>query len=160
MTLQAIIGKFIVAVDEDIDPDNADSVFWAMSYRCNPIKDTHVVPYRELGHGPRTGDAEPDSAMLIDATMKQPMPPLALPKREYMENVKALWERLGLPPLRPETPLFGYSLGDWNETWDKNAQHAASGHAMGRSDSYRQRRRKGIAPNTPTRTVEGTRDDD
>ena len=72
-----------------------------MSYRCNPIKDTHVVPYRELGHGPRTGDAEPDSAMLIDATMKHPMPPLALPKREYMENAKALWERLGLPPLRP-----------------------------------------------------------
>jgi 4-hydroxy-3-polyprenylbenzoate decarboxylase len=160
LTLQAIIGKFIVAVDEDIDPDNADSVFWAMSYRCNPIKDTHVVPYRELGHGPRTGDAELDSAMLIDATMKQPMPPLALPKREYMENAKALWERLGLPPLRPETPWFGYSLGDWNETWDKNAQHTAGGHAMDRSDSYRQRRRKGIAPNTPTRTVEGTRDDD
>jgi UbiD family decarboxylase len=160
LTLQAIVGKFIVAVDEDIDPDNADSVFWAMSYRCNPIEDTHVVPYRELGHGPRTGDAEPDSAMLIDATMKHPMPPLALPKREYMENAKALWERLGLPPLRPESPWFGYSLGDWNDTWDRNAQEAARGHAMDRGDSYRQRRRKGIAPNTPTRIIEGLRDDD
>ena len=37
--------------------------------------------------------------MLIDATMKEPMPPLALPKRAYMENAKALWERLGLPAL-------------------------------------------------------------
>jgi UbiD family decarboxylase len=160
LTLQAIVGKFVVAVDEDIDPDNADSVFWAMSYRCNPIEDTHVVPYRELGHGPRTGGAELDSAMLIDATMKHPMPPLALPKREYMENAKALWERLGLPPLRPEMPWFGYSLGDWNEDWDRNAKEAARGHGMDRGDSYRQRRRKGIAPNTPTRTIEETRDDD
>jgi UbiD family decarboxylase len=160
LTLQAIVGKFIVAVDEDIDPDNADSVFWAMSYRCNPIKDTHVVPYREPGHGPRTADTEPDSAMLIDATMKHPMPPLALPKREYMENAKALWERLGLPPLRPETPWFGYSLGDWDETFDANAQTAAHGHAMDRGETYRQRRRRGIAPNTPTRIIEDTRDDD
>jgi UbiD family decarboxylase len=160
LTLQAIVGKFVVAVDEDIDPDNTDSVFWAMSYRCNPIQDTHVVPYRELGHGPRTGAAELDSAMLIDATMKHPMPPLALPKREYMENAKALWERLGLPPLRPEMPWFGYSLGDWNEDWDRNANEAARGHGMDRGDSYRQRRRKGIAPNTPTGIIEETRDDD
>ncbi len=130
LTLQAIVGKFIVAVDEDIDPDNADAVFWAMSYRCNPIKDTHVVPYREAGHGPRAADAELDSAMLIDATMKQPMPPLALPKREYMEHAKSLWERLGLPPLRPEMPWHGYSLGDWDERFDRQAERAAQGHAF------------------------------
>ncbi len=101
LTLQAVVGKFVIAVDEDIDPDNADAVFWAMAYRCNPIRDTHVVPYREPGHGPRTSDKpEPDSAMLIDATMKEPMPPLALPKRDYMENAKTLWERLGLPALQ------------------------------------------------------------
>jgi hypothetical protein len=92
--------------------------------------------------------------------MKHPMPPLALPKREYMENAKALWERLGLPPLRPETPWFGYSLGDWSETSDAAARQAALGRAMDRSDSYRQRRRKDIAPNTPTRIIEDTRDDD
>jgi UbiD family decarboxylase len=159
LTLQAIVGKFIVAVDEDIDPDNADAVFWAMSYRCNPIKDTHVVPYREAGHGPRAADAQLDSAMLIDATMKQPMPPLALPKREYMEHAKTLWERLGLPPLRPEAPWHGYSLGDWDERFEKNAELAAQGHAFDRGESYRQRRRKGIAPNTPTRLIEETNDD-
>ncbi len=159
LTLQAIVGKFIVAVDEDIDPDNADAVFWAMSYRCNPIKDTHVVPYRETGHGPRAAGGEPDSAMLIDATMKQPMPPLALPKREYMEHAKSLWERLGLPPLRPEMPWHGYSLGDWDERFDRQAERAAQGHAFDCGDSYRQRRRKGIAPNTPTRAIEETNDD-
>ena len=43
--------------------------------------------------------------MLIDATMKTPMPPLALPKKEYMENAKVLWERLGLPALKPEVAV-------------------------------------------------------
>ena len=52
-TLQAAIGKFVIAVDEDIDPENADAVFWAMAYRCNPVEDTQIVRYRELGHGPR-----------------------------------------------------------------------------------------------------------
>ena len=41
------------------------------------------------------------------------MPPLALPKRDYMERAKGIWEELGLPPLRPQPPWFGYSLGDW-----------------------------------------------
>ena len=98
--------------------------------------------------------------MLIDATMKHPMPPLALPKREYMENARALWERLGLPPLRPQTPWHGYSLGDWNEEWDRSAHDAAQGRWIDRSESYRQRRRRGIAPNTPSRIIEGTKDED
>ena len=155
LTLHPFVGKFVIAVDEDIEPRNADAVFWAMSYRCNPAVDISVVPYREPGHGPRTSDKpELDSALLIDATMKHPMPPLALPKREYMEKAKALWEQLGLPPLKPESPWFGYSLGDWTEEWDRNALTAARGEWMDRSESYRQRRRRGVIPNTPVRAVE------
>ena len=59
--------------------------------------------------------------------MKTPMPPLALPKREFMENAKELWEKLGLPKLTPESPWFGYSLGEWNDDWDKRAALAAAG---------------------------------
>ncbi|MCK9915561.1 UbiD family decarboxylase [Microbacteriaceae bacterium K1510] len=155
LTIQAIVGKFVVAIDEDIDPENPDSVFWAMSYRCNPINDTRVVPYREHGHGPRNGAAgETDSALLIDATMKRAMPPVALPKREYMEEAKVLWEKLGLPALKPETPWFGYSLGEWEDVWDKNAEQAARGEWMERSESYRQRRRSGVMPNTSARSDE------
>ncbi len=155
LTLQAYVGKFVIAIDDDIDPDNADSVFWAMSYRCNPIDDTKVVPYRVRGHGPRQeANPRPDSAMLIDATMKGPMPPLALPKREFMEGAKALWERLGLPALRPEPPWFGYDMGDWNEEWDRNAMQAARGEWPERSERYRQRRAKGVEPNTPVRGQE------
>jgi 4-hydroxy-3-polyprenylbenzoate decarboxylase len=155
LTLHAYVGKFIIAVDDDIDPRNTDAVFWAMSYRCNPVEDTQIVLHREPGHGPRTSDRpETDSALLIDATMKASMPPLALPKREYMENAKRLWEKLGLPPLKPEMPWFGYSLGDWTEEWDRNAADAAAGNWMKRNESYRQRRRRDVAPNTPTRTAD------
>jgi 4-hydroxy-3-polyprenylbenzoate decarboxylase len=155
LTLQAAIGKFVIAIDEDIDPDNADAVFWAMSYRCNPATDTHIVPLREAGHGPRTeGQQGIESALLIDATMKHKMPPVALPAREFMENAKALWERLGLPPLRPQMPWHGYSLGDWTEEWAENAAQATRGEWASRSESYRQRRRADVAPNTPVRAVE------
>jgi 4-hydroxy-3-polyprenylbenzoate decarboxylase len=155
LTLQAAIGKFVIAVNADIDPENADAVFWAMAYRCNPIEDTRVVPYREMGHAPRmAGVPEMESALLIDATLKYPMPPLSLPREEFMENAKTLWERLGLPPLKPESPWFGYSLGEWTEEWERRAMHAVRGDWMEREESYRQRRRAGIAPNTPTRMVE------
>ena len=120
-----------------------------------------TVKHRGQGHGPkREADNDEDSTLLMDATMKGDFPPLALPKREYMERAKTIWDKLGLPALRPQAPWFGYSLGDWSEDWDRNAQEAARGHGMDRGDSYRQRRRKGIAPNTPTRIIEETRDDD
>jgi UbiD family decarboxylase len=160
LTLQAIVGKFVIAVNEDIDPENADAVFWAMAYRCNPVEDTHVVPFRDAGHAPRNEDRLPfESALLIDATLKGDMPPLALPKREYMENARVLWERLGLPALKPESPWHGYSLGDWDEQWDKNAEAAARGEWGLRDESYRQRRRRGVNPNTPARIVEDDDDD-
>ena len=55
---------------------------------------------------------------MIDATLKREMPPLALPKREYMERARELWDDLGLPALNPESPWHGYSLGDWSDEWD------------------------------------------
>jgi 4-hydroxy-3-polyprenylbenzoate decarboxylase len=83
--------------------------------------------------------------------MKHPMPPLALPKREYMEGAKALWERLGLPPLQPESPWFGYSLGDWSDEWDRNAEQAARGGWMERDADYARRRNADAEPNSPVR---------
>jgi len=160
MSLQAAIGKFVIAIDDDIDPDNADAIFWAMGYRCNPVEDVKIIPYREQGHGPRSDHASGlDSAMLVDATMKAPMPPLALPKKEFMENAKLLWERLGLPALKPEMPWYGYSLGDWTEEWDRNAEKATKGEWMQRDASYQARRRTAVEPNSPVRGIEGSDND-
>ncbi|MGH7088557.1 MAG: hypothetical protein ACREFQ_06620 [Stellaceae bacterium] len=50
--------------------------------------------------------------LLIDATLKRPMPPLALPRREFMQGARAIWEELGLPQLNPRSPWHGYELGN------------------------------------------------
>ena len=142
--------KWIVAVDEDIDPENADALFWAMSYRCQPQHDLRVVEHKDPGHGPRGPRDEGESAaVLINATLKGTFAPVALPKREFMEHAKALWERLGLPPLKPESPWHGYDLGHWPKEFARQAQMAVESDyfALGRDQSNE--RRNDVAMNTP-----------
>ena len=125
-TLKADCGKIVVAVSDDVDASNADAVFWSMAYRANIGEDVHIVPHRTAGHGPKSGNRAEDSTLLIDATAKHAMPPLALPKREYMERARAIWDELGLPALSPQPPWHGYTLGDWSEVWDRFAERAVS----------------------------------
>ncbi len=128
--LMPAVGKYVIAINEDIDPDNGDAVFWALGYRANPELDVQILKHRARGHGPVLKGAESDATMLIDATLKGDMPPVALPGREHMESAKALWEKLGLPPLKPESPWHGYSLGEWNETWESYARRAVDGEYL------------------------------
>ena len=145
-------GKITIAVNEDIDPDNADALLWALCYRMNPVEDVRTLPHRGQGHGPkREHDNEEDSTLLIDATMKGDMPPLALPKREYMERARKVWEELGLPALRPQPPWFGYSLGDWLPQWDDAAARAVAGDYLENGRISGARRRTGLPPETKFR---------
>ena len=149
---KADCGKICIAVNDDIDPDNADALLWAMAYRANPVEDVRTLPHRSQGHGPkREHTGADDSTLLIDATMKEPMPPLALPKQPYMERAKAIWEELGLPALRPQSPWFGYSLGDWLPQWDEAAERAAAGRYLENGRISRQHWAKGLKPETKFR---------
>src|SRR5215471_5016714 len=91
-TLRADCGKICVAVSEDIDPTNTDAILWSIAYRSNPAEDVHIVPHRSSGHGPKSRRRASDATMLVDATLKQAFPPLALPAREFMERARAIWE--------------------------------------------------------------------
>jgi 4-hydroxy-3-polyprenylbenzoate decarboxylase len=142
-------GKMVVAVNEDIDPDNADALLWAMSYRANFALDLQVLQGRDPGHGPRSPrNNGVDGSLLIDATLKDDFPPIALPKREFMENAKAIWEELGLPKLKPEAPWFGYSLGDWSERNEQMAQRAVKGDYFITGEEIALQRRRDVAMNT------------
>jgi UbiD family decarboxylase len=154
-TRQADCGKIVIAVSEDIDPANTDAVMWSLAYRSNPVQDVHVEPYRSSGHAPKSGPQALDSTMLIDATLKHPMPPLALPAREYMERARALWKELELPALSIRPPWHGYSLGDWNENWELFARNAVAGEWEKNGLNTVARRRGGLTPETPVRNVEG-----
>jgi 4-hydroxy-3-polyprenylbenzoate decarboxylase len=154
-TLKADCGKIVIAVSDDIDPTNTDAVFWSLAYRAHMGEDLHVTPYRSGGHGPKPeGGRRGDSTLMIDATLKGPMPPLALPARDFMEKARAIWEELGLPRLAPQPPWHGYSLGDWDAAWDTYARRATEGAwAQSGIDTFA-RRRPGLTPETPVREVE------
>ena len=152
-SLRADCGKICIAVSEDIDPDNTDAVFWSLAYRSDPGVDVHIEPYRSAGHGPKSGARE-DSTILIDATLKHDMPPLALPGREFMEHARTLWGELGLPAITPQSPWHGYSLGDWDERFDVYARRAIEVRWVESGEETFKRRRSGVIPETPTRNVE------
>jgi UbiD family decarboxylase len=148
-------GKVVIGVSDDIDPANTDAVFWSIAYRSNPIEDVQLMAHYGGVQGAQYGPGHEDSAMLIDATLKRPMPPLALPTREYMEGARAIWEELGLPPLNARAPWHGYELGNWAERWSTYAKRAAAGawEETGR-ETYVKRRSDVDLPESPYRTGE------
>jgi UbiD family decarboxylase len=156
LSMQRTVGKIIIAVNDDIDPRNLDSVIWAMSFRCSPHEDMEIIKHRHPGHGPsqlmRSGE---DSALLIDATLKQSYPPVSLPKQEYMERAREIWEqKLGLGKLKPEAPWFGYSLGDWSEALEVEAERAVRGDYWDNGRLSAQRRRNDVAMNSDITEVD------
>ena len=152
-SLQADVGKYIIGVSEDIDPENPDAVFWSLAYRANPINDVFIAPHRAEGHGPKSGSRGEESTMLIDATLKDSAPPLALPKREFMEGARKIWDELGLPALNPQAPWHGYSLGEWDAAWDTYASRAVAGQWEETGKETFAQRRGGLRPETPVRSV-------
>jgi UbiD family decarboxylase len=149
-SFQRASGKFVIAVDEGIDPENADAVLWAMSYRSRPDRDLKVVPDQDRGHGPRLFEGA-DASVLINATLRRDAPPISLPKRAFMERARAIWEELGLPPLRPEPPWYGESLGDWPDQLEVEADRAVRGEYFLTGEEARTKRRSDVTMNEPLR---------
>ncbi len=128
--------KILIAVDDDIDPRDMDSVAWALCYRMQPHRDIQilqgkaaaldpsVVPSKELE---KMLERPPTSAILIDATRKWAYPPTSLPKKEFMEKARKIWEEEGLPPLTPKVPWYGSSLGYWPKEMEEEAELALKG---------------------------------
>jgi UbiD family decarboxylase len=149
-------GRWIIAVDEDIDPSSCDAVFWSMAYRCQPQYDVRLTDPKEAAHGPRNPRADGEiSAVLVNATLKAPFPPVALPKREYMERARALWDRLGLPALQPESPWHGYDLGGWSRELERQAEMGVRGEYFALGKELSRMRRGDVGMNTPIDRSDG-----
>ena len=99
----AYFSKWIVAVDEDVDPSNTNQVIWAMSTRCNPIEDIDILrqtwstwldptqnPPEERPYG---------SKALINACMEhryiKQFSKRTKIRRSVYESVAARWAQLG-----------------------------------------------------------------
>lgn len=122
------MGKYVVAVDDDVDPSDLGSVVWALSFRTQPGRDVKILgdklprldPSMPLPLG--AAPVASGSAMLIDATRSHPYPPTSLPAKPYMDAALERWNRLGLGALDLAAPVHGYELGDWSE---ENREEAA-----------------------------------
>jgi len=121
-----------------------------MSYRTQPQHDLKLVPHKDPGHGPRgPRDQGETAAVLINATLKGTFAPVALPKQEFMERARVIWERLGLPPLKPETPWHGYELGHWPPALAEEARRATMSDYFKTGAEAEKQRRSDVTMNTP-----------
>lgn len=134
------IGKFAIAVDEDIDITSIEHILWAVSWRVRPHEDIKIIDTPLLALDPSVAppgtsrgltdgaEAMPRSTgLLIDATMPWDYPPISLPRREYMERARDIWGELQLPALDLKAPWFGYQLGAWTPELEEEAQLAVEG---------------------------------
>jgi len=132
--------RMIIAVDEDVNPRDLDSVMLAVCVRSQPHRDFHIIK-APVGQMSETDTVE-RSRMLIDATMEQPYPPLSLPKKEYMDEALRMWQAEGLPQLKLKEPWWGINLGGWSEEEEGLAQAAIEGDYYKAGELYAQRRRQ------------------
>lgn len=133
---EASMGKIIIAVDDDINPDDLESVVWALSFRMQPAEDLRVIDHKV----PRLDPSKPlpmgavaradGSAVLIDATRGRGFPPTSLPTEAHMRAALKRWHELGLPELDLRDPWFGYELGEWTDENRAEAQMATAGRYL------------------------------
>ncbi|MBI2954782.1 MAG: UbiD family decarboxylase [Chloroflexi bacterium] len=132
----ALYSKIIIAVDDDIDPRDMDSVMWALCYRMQPHRDIHVAKGKAAALDPsavamderqQMSEYPATSSLLVDATRKWGYPPTSLPRRDFMERARQIWDEEGLPELKPKMPWFGSSLGYWPDEIAEEAELALRG---------------------------------
>ncbi|MGC2076414.1 MAG: UbiD family decarboxylase, partial [Xanthobacteraceae bacterium] len=149
-SLHRFAGRWVVAVNEDIDPENSDAVLWAMCYRAQAQHDLKVLDRKDPGHGPRgLRDGGEAASVLVNATLRGNYPPVALPAREFMERARVLWTELGLPDFVPQSPWHGYSLGFWPPHLAEQARMATDGDSFALDERLRQQRRSDVEMNRP-----------
>jgi 4-hydroxy-3-polyprenylbenzoate decarboxylase len=110
----AYYTKWIIAVDEDVDPTDINQVIWAMSSRCNPIEDIDILrntwstwldptqnPPEERPYG---------SKALINACKEHRYLPVfskrTTLRKEVYDEVAGMWKKLGLPGEPPQVRAF------------------------------------------------------
>jgi len=90
------LGRFVVVVDDDIDPTDLFEVLWAMCTRCDPAEDIDIHPkdverppsiraFRAARHGTRA----PSSTRARPFEMLKDFPPVARASPELRRTTEA-----------------------------------------------------------------------
>ena len=120
----AFYTKWIIAVDDDVDPTDIDQVIWAMTSRCNPADDIDIMRNTwstELDPSQNPPEKRPyGSKALINACkdhryLSNFAKRTAL-RRSVYDNVAARWKELGLPGTPPVPRAFETNVPDKTAT--------------------------------------------
>jgi 4-hydroxy-3-polyprenylbenzoate decarboxylase len=110
----AYYTKWIIAVDEDVDPTDMNEVIWAMASRCNPVDDIDILRNTWstwLDPTQNPPEKRPyGSKALINACKEHRYLPVfskrtTLRKGTY-DRIAARWKELGLPGQVPQVRAF------------------------------------------------------
>jgi 4-hydroxy-3-polyprenylbenzoate decarboxylase len=94
----AYLGRYVVVVDEDIDPTNLEEVLWAMCTRCDPAGGTDII--NRAWSGPLDPAIHPDkkgfnSRMIFDACRpyewRDKFPKVAAFTKEQEAEARSRW---------------------------------------------------------------------
>ncbi len=110
----AYYTKWIIAVDEDVDPTDMDQVLWAMGSRCNPSDDIDILRNTwSTGLDPSQNPPEIrpyGSKALINACKQHRYIPVFSKRTKLRESiynqVGERWNELGLPGTIPNILAF------------------------------------------------------
>jgi len=148
------MNKWVIAIDDDIDAEDLDSLMWALSWRVQPHRDMQIQRGRMTDLDPSGAPVDdpfdertyPDglggSQILIDATRAWAYPPVSLPSQALMENAQKIWEELKLPELTPHMPWHGYQLGYLPDSWSDAAEAAVRGEYLKTGEEFLTHRTK------------------
>jgi UbiD family decarboxylase len=148
------MNKWIIAIDDDIDAEDLDSLMWAISWRVQPHHDVQIQRGRYTDLDPSGAPVDdpfnertyPDglggSQILVDATRSWAYPPVSLPSKDLMENAQKIWEELKLPELTPRVPWHGYDLGYLPDNWKEEAKRAVDGEYLKTGEEFLKYRTK------------------
>ena len=110
----AYYTKWIIAVDDDVDPTDMDQVIWAMSSRCNPIDDIDILRNTWstwLDPTQNPPEKRPyGSKALINACKEHRYLPVfskrTMLRKEIYDKIAGRWQKLGLPGQIPAVRAF------------------------------------------------------
>jgi UbiD family decarboxylase len=110
----AYYTKWIIAVDDDVDPTDMDQVIWAMASRCNPIEDIDILrntwsTWLDPTQNPPEKRPYGSKALINACKEHRHLPVFAKRtalRKEVYEEIAARWKSLGLPGQVPALRAF------------------------------------------------------
>ncbi|WP_165872084.1 UbiD family decarboxylase [Natrarchaeobius halalkaliphilus] len=130
----AYFSKFIVVVDEDVNPADTNQVIWAMATRWDAERHTDMLTdtwSTPLDPSRNPADERPyGSQLIIDATKEHKymdeFPPRTAVREEMYDEVVDRWDELGFDYDAPSLPIFYDETGGFDDD-DPDLEEGASG---------------------------------